>query len=196
MRSKHLFARAFAETAILCSDAPMEEPLENIIRRFADAVASPDPQASAERVMAEIVRDPEVVAAAAGRSDCRELRDLVIHKDERLTVLAGAIPAGFSTSPHNHSLWSVVGVASGREDNTFFERDEETGLRKVREVSVVAPGVLANTVDAIHAIANPLDEPLVAIHVYGGNLLEVDRSSWDSQTLEEIPFQWDRMTDG
>jgi hypothetical protein len=55
---------------------------------------------------------------------------------------------------------------------------------------VVAPGVLANDADVIHAIRNPLDAPLLVLHAYGGDLFATPRSTWDAQTHKEIPFDW------
>ncbi|MBK8978171.1 MAG: hypothetical protein IPM29_19880 [Planctomycetes bacterium] len=54
-------------------------------------------------------------------------------------------------------------------------------------------GVLPNPADVIHAIHDPLAEPLVMVHAYGRDLFGVDRSSWDPQTHEEIPFDWRKV---
>ncbi len=100
-----------------------------------------------------------------------------IHRSDDLTLLAGALPPGFRAAPHNHNLWSVVSVCAGQEDNQFFEREGE-GLRQVGEASVVAPGVLSNPAEVIHAIHNPLDTPLLVLHAYGGDLIGTPRSNW------------------
>jgi hypothetical protein len=42
--------------------------------------------------------------------------------------------------------------------------------------------------DAIHKIANPRKETLVALHVYGLNVFEIQRSAWDPLTGAELPF--------
>ena len=153
------------------------------------ALDTPDPQAGVEAILLEAARDPEIAEAIAGRTRFKDLADLAIYRSDTLTLLAGALPPGFGASPHNHNLWSVVGVCGGQEDNEFFERDGD-GLRHVGSKSVVAPGVLANAADVIHAIRNPLDEPLLALHAYGGDLFAVERSNWDPETHEEIPFDW------
>jgi len=48
-------------------------------------------------------------------------------------------------------------------------------------------------VDVIHAICNPLDEPLLVLHAYGGDLFATPRSTWDSETLKEIPYDWEKV---
>lgn len=61
----------------------------------------------------------------------------------------------------------------------------------------MAPGVLPNDADVIHAIRNPLDVPLdvplVVLHAYGGDLFATPRSNWDPETNEEIPFDWEKV---
>jgi len=142
--------------------------------------------------MLEAARDPAVAAAISRRTQFASLEDLAIHQSETLTLLAGSLPPGFKAAPHNHNLWSVVAVCSGQEDNRFFERDGD-GLRQVGTASVVGPGVLANNADVIHAISNPLDQPLVILHAYGGDLFATPRSNWDPDTHEEIPYDWSKV---
>jgi predicted metal-dependent enzyme (double-stranded beta helix superfamily) len=138
------------------------------------------------------VERPEVVDAVAEYDGIQSLEDLAFHRSETLTLLAAVLPPGFSAAPHNHNLWSVVGVCRGREDNRFFEREGQ-GLTEVAQASVVGPGVLPNDPEVIHAIHNPLDTPLLALHAYGGDLLSTPRSNWDPETHEEIPYDWDKV---
>jgi hypothetical protein len=45
----------------------------------------------------------------------------------------------------------------------------------------------------IHAIGNPLEVPLLALHAYGGDLFSTPRSNWDPDTHREIPFEWNKV---
>jgi len=170
----------------------MEKAFAEIIEKCDLALNTPDPQASIETILLEATRDPDIADAIAGRRKFADLSDLAIHRTERLTLLAGALPPGFRAAPHNHNLWSVVGVCAGQEDNQFFERDGDR-LRQIGQASVAGPGVLANDADVIHAICNPLDVPLLALHAYGGDLFATPRSNWDPETHEEIPFDWEKV---
>jgi hypothetical protein len=40
---------------------------------------------------------------------------------------------------------------------------------------------------------NPPDEPLLALHAYGGDLFAVPRSNWNPEILEEIPYDWQNV---
>lgn len=170
----------------------MNNAFTTVIEECKSALESRDPQSSVAAILLEAAKDPAMVAAISDRVDFFGLEDLAIHRSEGLTLLAGVLPPGFSAGPHNHNLWSVVSVCVGQEDNQFFERDGD-GLRRSGEASVVAPGVLSNDTDVIHAIRNPLDTPLLVLHAYGGDLFATPRSNWDPETHKEIPFDWEKV---
>lgn len=169
-----------------------EKAFTTVIERCMIALDASDPQASVEAVLLDAAKDPVVADAISNRTKFASLVDLAIHRSDRLTLLAGALPPGFSAGPHNHNLWSVVSVCAGQEDNWFFERDGD-GLKRTGEASVVAPGVLSNDADVIHAIRNALDTPLLVLHAYGGDLFATSRSNWDPETQKEIPYVWEKV---
>lgn len=170
----------------------INDPFSTVIEKCKGALESPDPQSSVEAILLDAAKDPAIVEAISARVGLTSLEDLVIHRSEDLTLLAVALPPGFSAAPHNHNLWSVVSVCVGQEDNQFFERDGD-GLKRTGEASVVAPGVLSNDADVIHAIRNPLHTPLLVLHAYGGDLLATPRSNWDPETHKEIPYDWEKV---
>lgn len=170
----------------------MHNAFISVIENCLAALHTDDPQASVKSILLEAARDPAIADAISSRTEFGNLQDLAIHRSGSLTLLAGALPPGFRAGPHNHNLWSVVSVCSGQEDNEFFERSDG-GLRPTGRASVIAPGVLANDADVIHAICNPLDVPLLALHAYGGDLFGVSRSNWDPETHEEIPYDWEKV---
>jgi len=171
----------------------MNPALEQLVVDCQAAAGGPDPQAEVQAVLAAAVKRPEVGEAVAEYEGIQSLEDLAFHRSTSVTLLAAALPPGFSAAPHNHNLWSVVGVCQGQEDNQFFERNDQ-GLKEVGEATVIGPGVLANDPEVIHAIHNPLDTPLLALHAYGGDLLSTPRSNWDPETHEEIPYDWEKVS--
>ena len=76
--------------------------------------------------------------------------------------------------PHNHLMWAVIGVYTGREDNIFWRRVpgaaggliEAAGAKSLGERDVEPLGR-----DIIHSVTNPLARLTGAIHVYGGDFL-------------------------
>ena len=90
--------------------------------------------------------------------------------------------------PHNHQMWAVIGIYSGREDNIFWRRIagapagklEAAGARALSEKEVAPLGR-----DIIHSVTNPIPRLTGALHVYGGDFFGVPRSEWDAETLRE-----------
>ncbi len=107
-----------------------------------------------------------------------------------LTVFHTVVNPGFISPPHDHRTWALIGVYNGQEDNTFYRliggsrRIEQIGGRNLERGEVL-------TLDpqAIHKISNPRGDKLIALHVYGENIFEIERSAWDSATGEEWPFK-------
>jgi predicted metal-dependent enzyme (double-stranded beta helix superfamily) len=110
-----------------------------------------------------------------------------IYKADDLTILNLCWGPGMVFKPHNHRMWAVIGIYTGREDNTFFRRDGQ-GLRRhgVKELNVKDTIPLGK--DIIHAVTNPLDQVTGGLHVYGGDFFAAPRSEWDPRTLEERPY--------
>ncbi len=114
----------------------------------------------------------------------------ILHDEPGLTVVHVAVNPGFVSPPHDHRTWAVIGVYEGQEDNTFYRlradsrRIEEAGGRTLHDRDVM---MLSE--DAIHKIANPRTATLAALHVYGKNIFQIERSAWDPGTGAEHPFE-------
>jgi predicted metal-dependent enzyme (double-stranded beta helix superfamily) len=162
--------------------------LERFIERCREAIAGADATSTVREIVAEAVQDRRTVMAALGERD--HAGPDVLHHAPDLTILDFAWAPWMPFKPHNHCMWSVVGIVAGREDNIFWRRTpdsiEAAGARSLgpRDVTVLGP-------DIIHSVTNPIGTPTRAIHVYGGDFFAPPRprSEWDPETLTERP--WD-----
>lgn len=162
--------------------------LDEFLARCRAAVAGTDAQGAVRELLAETVADPGAVADGFGEP--RAAGFAVLHRAPELTVLDFGWAPWMCFKPHDHRMWSVVGIYSGREDNVFWRRTpkgiEAAGARSlgVRDVTVLGPEV-------IHSVVNPIGRMTRAIHVYGGDFFAPPRprSEWDPETLQERP--WD-----
>lgn len=154
------------------------------------------PASAVKELLGAALRDPESVkqaldAVAPGKDIVKaSVGDMVYFRSPTLTILKAAVPPKFKTPPHNHNMWAVIGVYDGQENNTFYRRSgntlEKAGGKDLRTGDTVVLGE-----DAVHAIENPSDRPLLAIHVYGGDFLDTSkRSVWNPFTLEEHPYDF------
>ena len=110
----------------------------------------------------------------------------LFHSDA-LTILNVIWAPGMMVMPHNHRMWAVIGIYTGREDNVFWRRVKETpnkieaaGAKALCEMDAEPLGA-----DIIHSVINPINKLTGAIHIYGGDFFAAERSEWDSITLLE-----------
>lgn len=158
--------------------------VDEIVARCEMAVREHTPPLAVRDVLDELTRDPGAVEAAIG--PVTEGGIQVLHRGGDLTVLHIAWTPGMVLNPHNHAMFAVVGMYGGQEDNSFFRRTPD-GIVASGGKSIRGGDVLVMGDDTIHAVANPLREYAVALHVYGGDFFAGNRSEWDEVTFEERP---------
>jgi predicted metal-dependent enzyme (double-stranded beta helix superfamily) len=98
--------------------------------------------------------------------------------------------------PHNHKMWAVIGIYTGREDNIYWRRLpadaggklEAAGAKALCEKDTVRLGH-----DIIHSVTNPIPRLTGALHIYGGDFFGVPRNEWDAETLLEQPCDGQKM---
>jgi predicted metal-dependent enzyme (double-stranded beta helix superfamily) len=165
--------------------------------RFIDdcrAAVSLDPtHKSVREIVARAVSDPAAVVAGLGEPARAEVQKLWNSPD--LTILNVIWGAGMTIMPHNHLMWAVIGIYTGREDNIFWRRLPEEDSRRIEAAGAKSLGERdAEPLgrDIIHTVTNPLPRLTGAIHVYGGDFFAAARSEWDPETLLERPFDMER----
>lgn len=144
-------------------------------------------------VVARAVSDPAAVLKALGEPKQGEL--IRLYQSPDLTILNVIWAPYMNLLPHNHNMWAVIGIYTGREDNIFWRRlpdgsgkVEAAGARALCEKDAVPLGH-----DIIHSVTNPLPRLTGAIHVYGGDFFAPGRSEWDAETLREHPLDGENM---
>jgi predicted metal-dependent enzyme (double-stranded beta helix superfamily) len=113
----------------------------------------------------------------------------LLHRADDLTVLHAVWAPGMELFAHDHRMWAVIGIYAGQEDNGFYRR-EGTGLTGSGGKSIAEGDVLVLGDDVIHSVANPLDRLTAAIHIYGGDFVEQERSVWGPGPVEERPYDY------
>lgn len=116
------------------------------------------------------------------------LKDVIIYRDQNITIARVKIDKGFQFPPHNHRVWAVIGVDQGEEENIFFKKDEEHGLKEVGRKRIRAGEVMSLDKDIIHSMQNAFEGYTYGIHIYGGDFLSnwQERKRWDPDTFEEV----------
>jgi predicted metal-dependent enzyme (double-stranded beta helix superfamily) len=124
-----------------------------------------DSQASVQQVLAQALANPSAVLSGLGAPQKGGIRTL--HRSAELTILNIVWSPLMQLMPHEHGMWCLIGIYTGREDNIFWQR-REAGLQ-ARQATAVVPGdVVALACDVIHSVTNPTEKLTGAIHIYGG----------------------------
>ena len=158
--------------------------VDEVVEQCVQAVADPDPRLAVRDVLERIAAQPSALAERLG--DPTVGLD-ILYRAPNLTVINVVWPPGISLFPHDHRMWAAIGIYAGQEDNDFYRRQgsriEASGGRELRVGDVLLLGD-----DAVHSVRNPARTHTGAVHVYGGDFVEMQRSQWDVETLEEKPY--------
>ena len=153
-------------------------------------------QKAIRELVLEAVADPAGVIAELGEPTKAGVYTL--HHAPDLTVINFVWAPCMTLLPHNHNMFAVIGIYTGREDNMFWRRIEAAngadggpGIEAAGADSIGPGQAVTLGRDIIHSVANPITKLSSAIHVYGGDFFEppTPRSQWDHETLVEAP--WD-----
>jgi predicted metal-dependent enzyme (double-stranded beta helix superfamily) len=172
----------------------MKFDLDQFISDCRSAIQQDASHKFVREVVARAVSDPPAVLNALGEPEQGEIKPL--YRSNDLTILNVIWAPWMTLLPHNHQMWAVIGIYTGREDNIFWRRlegDDRTkveaaGARALSEKDAVPLGQ-----DVIHSVTNPIPRLTGAIHVYGGDFFGVARSEWDAETLLEQSSDGEKM---
>ena len=166
--------------------------LDRLIEDCKAAVARDGTHKSVREIVKRTVSEPASVISRLGEPRWAESQKL--YQSPKLTILNVIWGPQMTFLPHNHQMWAVIGIYTGREDNILW--------RKLPGGHVEAAGARALGVgdaeplgrNIIHSVTNPLSRLTGAIHIYGGDFYAAERSQWDPETLLEEPFDFEAAT--
>lgn len=163
--------------------------LDRFFADFQDAVAVDPSHKLVREVVARTVSEPDAVLAALGEPERAGIN--VIYRAPNLTVLNLIWGPGMTIMPHDHRMWAVIGIYTGREDNIYWRRlpaDADREIEAAGSRSLCRGDCAPMGPDIIHSVTNPIARLTGALHVYGGDFLTQERSEWGPETLHERPY--------
>ncbi len=166
--------------------------LDRFIADCRAAVREDSTHNAAREVLARANADPAAILAALGEPTRAAVTPL--YKSPELTILNVVWGKRMTIMPHDHRMWAVIGVYTGREDNILWRRlpgeagglIEAAGAKSLGERCAEPLGR-----EIIHSVTNPLGRLTGAIHVYGGDFYGVERTEWDPETLLQRPYDFE-----
>jgi predicted metal-dependent enzyme (double-stranded beta helix superfamily) len=164
--------------------------VDDLVVQCIAATGDPEPRLATRDVLKRALAEADDVARILNPTNGGlEL----LYNTPELTVLNIVWAPGMTLLPHNHEMWAVIAIYTGREDNVFFRRDPDarTRILETNGKSLERGDVIVLGDDVIHSVHNPLDKLTGAIHVYGGDFVRQPRSQWGPGEPVEQPYDFD-----
>ena len=142
--------------------------IERFVEDCKEATATDPTHRNVAEIVARALRDPAALASALGEPTEGAL--IPLYQSSDLTIINVVFQPSMMIPPHNHEMWAVIGVYSGREDNIFWRRcdNESHGLIEAAGAKSLGPGDVRPFVsEIIHSVTNPTSKFTGAIHVQG-----------------------------
>ena len=166
---------------------------ERFVADCRSALGSPDSARHIRELVARAVSEPNAVLQALGAPSRGGIQALLRSAD--LTILNVVWAPMMTIMPHDHRMWAVIGIYSGREDNIFWRRVPQTVQGRVEAASARAlceKDTALLGAETIHSVTNPIGRLSSALHVYGGDFYAAERSEWDPESLLERRYDIER----
>ena len=164
--------------------------LDNFIESCESAVTNNETHLEIKEIVEKAVSDPESLMKAVGEPS--KTGASPIFSSSKLTIVNVVWAPWVTIYPHNHNIWAVIGIYSGREDNIFWRRINEDRQGRIEAAgarSLCLGDVTPLGPDIIHSVNNPIPRNSGAIHIYGGDFFHVEnRSEWDPEDLTEHEY--------
>lgn len=167
--------------------------LQQFIEDCRASVGDSAPTRAVRDTLDRVVSEPTALEAIVGTPTQGGIEKIYV--SETLTIINVVWAPRMTIMPHSHNMWAVIGVYGGREDNIFWRRlkDDPAGRIEAAGAKSLGPGdVRPLGDDIIHSVTNPTSKLTGAIHVYGGNFFGTPRSEWETDNLEERPYDVDK----
>ena len=167
----------------------MSNVIEDFVAAARKAAIDAEPTKAVRQVLSEALADPEAIADAIA---AQEEDEILLHEDDTVSIWTCRFLPDRVVPPHEHRMDVHIGVFRGAEKNIMYRRDGGT-LSVAKSKTVNTGQVFSMGADGVHAVTADGDKPSLALHVYLGPLMQVERSLFDWKTGEEVEFTMDNF---
>ncbi len=163
--------------------------VDRIVRKYANEA---EVLRRVKPLLEKLIETPRSVPSEAftPRKDRFAMNLLHMPKDEVFSIIGGVWHPGQTTPIHDHLTWAMIGVYEGEEREALFRRTDDGSNPKVAQLEMVSERtntkghvtVLGHR--GIHRVDNVSGKSTWSIHVYGRDIGNTERHSYDPVTGE------------
>ncbi len=192
--------------------APRIERLREFIGSFSQLVTRASSEDSLLREGSALVRalvsTDDWLPAPYAQPSMDRYSQYLLYADgeERFSVVSFVWGLGQSTPIHDHTTWGIIGILRGAEVEQRYSRQADGSLAPDGVAHTLLPGsvdTVSPSAGDLHKVSNGLeDRTSISIHVYGGNIGAIERSTYElsgtarrfisGYSNRELPNLWDR----
>ncbi len=166
-----------------------ERDIDTIVRKYSN---ESEILLHVKPLLEELIENPESVPPEAftPRKDRFAMNLLHMPEDEAFSVIGGVWYPDQTTPIHDHLTWALIGVYDGEEREALFRRTDDGSNPKIAKIEKVSETINRKghvTVlghKGIHRVDNVSSKPAWSIHVYGRDIGNTERHSYDPVTGE------------
>lgn len=162
----------------------MSFTFDGFVEAARNAASESDANLAVRDVLQQYTADPEAIIRATPDDGQDEA---LLFEDETVSIWRCLFRPYVVMPPHEHKLEVHIATYAGGEKNILFQRRD--GRLQFQATKIVRPGdVLTLDEDCIHAVTADGDQPSLALHIYMGPLMQLDRGLFDWDSGERIDF--------
>ncbi|HEY9460135.1 MAG TPA: cysteine dioxygenase [Paralcaligenes sp.] len=141
----------------------------------------------AKLLMSSLVAQDDWLPESMAVPDSEHYRQNLLYGDplDRFSLISFVWGPAQRTPIHNHTVWGVIGMLRGAETQQPY-RITPKGLQPAGPDQILKPGEVAcvsPTIGDIHTVRNAFDDRVsISIHVYGGNIGRIERTTYAPAT--------------
>lgn len=167
----------------------MSFDFDDFVAQVRAAASGPDANTAVQALLQTCVSNPEPLIASTPSDGEDEIN---LYEDEEVSIWRCRFQPHVVMPPHEHKLPVHIAVYSGGEKNILFR--PQNGELTHESTTVVKPGeVLSLDETCIHAVTADGDSPSLALHVYMGPLMKLERDLFDWKTGEAVDFSMENF---
>jgi predicted metal-dependent enzyme (double-stranded beta helix superfamily) len=141
-----------------------------------------------EVLLGTLIKKDDWLDASFAVPDADRYRQYLLHldSDQRFSVVSFVWGPGQQTPVHDHTVWGLIGMLRGAEVEQHYVRaadgtlgpDGDVQRLEVGQVDKVSPKL-----GDLHRVSNAYsDQTSISIHVYGGDIGAIERSTYKDGT--------------
>lgn len=143
-------------------------------------------------LLEELLRSPDSMPQEAFKPrEDRFANNLIYMPDDKIfSVIGGVFLPGQATPIHDHFTWALIGMYEGVERESYYERIDDGSNPKVAIIKKASEGINKKgrvtmlRKAGIHRIENVSDKPSLSVHVYGLDIGNTIRNTYNPVTGE------------